>query len=482
MNRIRYRLTHAQEAGALAELLSATTSDGTTVVVKLFYPHTSDRAYARELLRVNERLTGLAARGVLDVREVGVVQGRLAVVRRAHEGKSLGQILPSLVRREVFISPPMAVTWMLDITESVGLAHTADVVHGALTPGNLLVGTSGQGAVCDFGALAALHAAPTLVQLFRHGGRSGYRAPEVARGAPARQTSDVYSLGVALYELLTLEEVPSETSEAHKAALRPPSRIERRIPGRLDPVVMRALEPNAARRYATCDEFAAALRSFLATSGGVAPLELLGRLASESRIPDMGRGLPILGEFELQDVSTLPQMPLESGQVLEPLEKSGRPSAAAVAATPADRADDEDTDPEPERVEAWTAPVGPMKVVRRLFARAANASVGGRLRVVRDVDFRTPMPSKVKSDAGVIPIRFPKEPQREHAAHSPLRMVWAPRVGWAPKWGAGTWLLLCAAAFLAGYAVRWASSRQPRDPGAGKVLRRAETPGRKAAR
>lgn len=280
-----YRLTGRIESGELAELYEAVQAPSAEVVVKLFHPKTSDPAYALDLAETTRQLQSVRHPGILHVVDMGVVRQRLAVVREDVDGYLLGTALQRLHTKEVVLPYTVALYIVIQLLEAVQQAHEAGVLHGALTPGNVVLGRNGTPAVCDFGAMRALLAVPQLRKSFAGRGRGTYRAPEVTRGEAASEASDVYSLGAIAYELLTQREpmAPGNggVSTRRSEGLPPPSRLDRRINARLDPIVLRALEPNAARRFRSCAEFANALRNFLSASGGMPGVEDVRRFVNE---------------------------------------------------------------------------------------------------------------------------------------------------------------------------------------------------------
>ncbi|WP_084735380.1 serine/threonine protein kinase [Cystobacter ferrugineus] len=279
-----YRLTGRIEAGELAELYDAVEeSGGAGVVIKLFHPKTSDPRYATTLASTYSVLNPLRSEGIVHVLDVGFVRNRLVVVREAVEGSNLGVALQRLNTKEVLLPPGLALSLVIQLLESVERAHAEGIVHGALTPGNVLLSRSGVPHVCDFGALHALLAVPELKRAFVGRGRSAYRAPEVGRGGEPDVLSDVYSIGAIAYELLTLREavMPEGGISTRRAGLPPPSRLDRRVHARLDPLILRALEPTPTRRFRSCAEFATALRGFLSNQGGLPGAEEQRRFMAE---------------------------------------------------------------------------------------------------------------------------------------------------------------------------------------------------------
>ncbi|WP_375773672.1 protein kinase [Archangium gephyra] len=305
-----YRLTGRIEAGDLAELYEAVQEPGgPKVVIKLFHPKTSDPRYATVLAGAYSVLNPLNPEGIVPMLDMGFVKQRLAVVRESVEGHSLGTALYRLNTKEVLLPPATALWLIIQLLESVERAHAAGVVHGSITPGNVLLSRAGLPSVCDFGTLQALLAVPELKRAFAGRGRSAYRAPEVGRGEPPDVVSDIYSIGAIAYELLTLREavVPDGGVSTRRAGLPPPSRLDRRLHARLDPIILRALEGTPTRRFRSCAEFAASLRNFLSTNGGLPGAEDARRFVAELFPNEMMAGaqgpVPFSERFTLTPIS-----------------------------------------------------------------------------------------------------------------------------------------------------------------------------------
>jgi serine/threonine-protein kinase len=278
-----YRLIGKIEAGDLAHLYKASHEPTGDVVVKLFHPKTSDPTYARVLAETSRVLNPLNYEGIVHYVDMGFVKQRLAVVREHVDGYTLGTALQRLNTKEVLLPGPIALYLVVQLLETVQKAHEANVIHGAITPGNLLLSREGLPNICDFGALKALMAVPELKRSFANRGRSAYRAPEVTRGEEPTEQSDIYSLGAIAYELLTLREaiVTGGGVSTRSGGLPPPSRVDRRINSRLDPLILRALDPFPNRRFRSAGEFAGQLRNFLAANGGMPGPEDLRRFVRD---------------------------------------------------------------------------------------------------------------------------------------------------------------------------------------------------------
>ncbi|HLL55016.1 MAG TPA: protein kinase, partial [Myxococcaceae bacterium] len=309
----RYRLLGQIETGELAELYAAS-RDGQPVVVKLFHTQTTDARYAQELAEIARQLQTVPSDGIAKYVELGLVKGRLAVVREDVQGLTLGLALQRLASKEVLIPTPVTLAFLIELLDAVQLAHDAGVVHGAITPGNVFIRPDGRPVLLDFGALRALQAVPALKKVFPARGRSAYRAQEVTRGDPPDELSDVYSVGAIAYEMLTLREATSgnlATMSTRREPLPPPSRLDRRLNSRIDPIVMRALDQQATRRFRSCGEFAVALRNFLTDNGGMPLREDVQRV-----VRDLSHGRPGLGPVPFSEPFTLQEV---AGAELPPI-------------------------------------------------------------------------------------------------------------------------------------------------------------------
>jgi len=463
-NRAEYRLTAKRESGALADLLDAT-RDGAPVMIKLFQELSSDAAYARSIAETSRALALAQHPGIVRDLDVGVVRKRLAVVRPSVSGVPLGAALQKLNTREVILPTAVALAWTLELLELLQRAHDAGVVHGGITPGNVLLTDAGKLVLCDFGALRALFEVPGLKKGMLGGGRGGYRAPEVAMGELPTLSADIYSVGALLYELLTLREPGGGKDSGgrgmhtRREQMITPSRIDRRLNARIDPVVMRALDFTATRRYRSAVEFISALRNFLAESGGVPSTEELSRVVGELTVTPPASGAPPFTEpFRLEPIEggvlagvgertmVFTERPAFSGGQVDPDEfpedaatteappafEAFNPEATRVGrgTRPAEMPKFEDTEPSragPLEV-GWVAPPGEAPRKKDLD-RGGKSVVRPRVKVIEDFSVVERVP-ELASEQSIS--RSGKRPRDATAVRSPppREAAEAPRPDW----------------------------------------------------
>jgi len=442
-----YRLTGRLEGGELAELYRAERDGGGTAVVKLFHEKTSVKAYARSIAEATHKLVGVTHPGIAHVVDIGLVKRRLAIVREDRGRYTLGQALQRLNTKEVVITSALAMALVIDLLDAVSDAHAAGVLHGAMTPGNVLLSAEGRPSVCDFGALAALNSVPALKKNFAGRGRSAYRAPELMKGEAITAQCDVYSLGAMTYELLTLREAAGEGTQVstRREALPPPSRLDRRLNSRIDPVIMRALDPVPGRRYKSPVEFAASLREYVTANGGLPPREELKRFVDQLFPNDVqivpSGAVPFAEAFTLEGIDGADVEDVEERSMVLTPRASFSASLEQFPAVAAAGAETEENpgpdgltppayDPERERSTDWHAPAGAMPLTARSGPKESiNPDVLKRVRHIEDFESspRNEAVAPDKAETQELPKIFPGKREEKAAVTEKAPVVPVPK-------------------------------------------------------
>jgi len=272
----RYRLQRSIASGGMAEVWEAQDDIlGRRVAVKVLHSHlATDMSFLARFRREAIAAARLAHPNVVATYDTGVDDGVAWIVMERVDGSTLRELLA----RPTPLSPARAVHIATQVADARDYAHRAGVIHRDVKPGNILVGVGDRVKVADFGiAKAAIEAAEDasgpsldLSDLTQSGaivGTAKYLSPEQVNGEPVDGRSDVYSLGVVLYEMLC-GQVPftGETDVAvavqHATATpRPPRQVRDTIPAPLEAVVLRAMAKSPEERYASAAELHVALLS-----------------------------------------------------------------------------------------------------------------------------------------------------------------------------------------------------------------------------
>lgn len=269
----RYRIEAVVGTGGMAVVYRALdTYENRIVAIKVLRPeYESDMEFVRRFSREAEAAAKMAHENIVNLLDVGIDGDMRYIVMEFVDG----QTLKEMIRHEGRIHPDLALRMTIRILAAVDHAHRNGIVHRDIKPQNILVDRVGRVRVADFG-IARLKAAQTT-QLDANGAAMGsvhYLSPEQAQGEVADEQSDLYSVGVVMYEMLT-GHVPFDGETSVSVALKHVSEepksmrsINGKISKALDEVVMRALCKDKTRRYQTAAEMAADLRKTISHPKG----------------------------------------------------------------------------------------------------------------------------------------------------------------------------------------------------------------------
>jgi serine/threonine protein kinase len=226
------------------------------VVKRLPGARLSDPELLRRFRREADISLTIAHQAIAPTIYAGDHDGEPFIAQEFVEGRTLTQLVSAALSSREHISPRIAAYVGQQVARALAFAHQSRVVHRDIAPNNVMVDFDGGVRLIDFG-IARRDDDPSLTASGDFVGRMAYAAPEILSGGTADPRSDIYSLGVLLWELL-VGRVPA--FEELKAAPKPSGLApERQIPMVLDQIVVRAIAEDPNARFASADEFERAL-------------------------------------------------------------------------------------------------------------------------------------------------------------------------------------------------------------------------------
>lgn len=264
----RYRVVRKLGGGGMADVyLCQDLTLGRQVAVKvLLQRYLDDATFVERFRREAKAAAGLNQQNIVSIHDWGEVDGTYYIVMEYVEGETL----KDLVRRRGRLSGNEAVGLGLQLLTAVEFAHRAGIVHRDIKPQNVMLGRDGTVKVMDFGIARAGDSGMTEAGSIL--GTAQYLAPEQAKGLRVDERSDLYSVGIVLYEILT-GAVPFKGDSAVTVALKhvnevaaEPAELVPGMPYALNQIVLKAMAKDPADRYQSAAEFARDLRA--AREGG----------------------------------------------------------------------------------------------------------------------------------------------------------------------------------------------------------------------
>ena len=262
----RYELNHLIARGGMAEVYRAHDRLlDRPVALKVLFPELSvDRSFVERFRREAQAAANLSHPNIVPVFDWGEDSGTYFIVMEFVDGRPLSSILktagPLAADRTAEIAAPVAA--------ALGYAHKHGVVHRDVKPGNVLITDDGQVKVTDFGIARAVNTEESLTQTGAVMGTATYFSPEQAEGMGVDARTDIYSLGVVLFEMVTgrppfLGDTPVAVASKHVRDHPPsPRELNPSIPPTFEAIILKAMDKNPDYRYATAEELRADLLRF----------------------------------------------------------------------------------------------------------------------------------------------------------------------------------------------------------------------------
>jgi serine/threonine protein kinase len=262
----RYQLLERLGAGGMSDVFRARDLmlERSVAIKVLHEDYSNDTAFQQRFRQEARAAANLSHPNIVTVHDFGLDHGQLFLVMEHIPGKDLKTIL----RQRGRYSMEEAIPLIVQACAGIGYAHRAGLVHCDIKPHNMIVTSDSRLKVTDFGIARALSTIMPDERADVVWGSPQYFAPEQAVGEPPSPASDVYSLGIVLYEVLTgaLPFTAPSSEELARMHLEmqpiPPSEYVPDIPSALEQIILKVLSKEPAARYRTADQLGRVLLRF----------------------------------------------------------------------------------------------------------------------------------------------------------------------------------------------------------------------------
>ncbi|WP_077367357.1 Stk1 family PASTA domain-containing Ser/Thr kinase [Anaerosalibacter sp. Marseille-P3206] len=261
---------------------------------------TNDEEFIKKFRHESQAAASLSHPNIVSIYDVGSEGNTYYIVMEYIKGKTLKEI----IKEKGKLTPEETINYSIQIAEALQHAHNNHIVHRDIKPHNIMVTEDKRVKVTDFG-IARAATSTTMTNTSNVIGSVHYFSPEQARGRFTDEKSDIYSLGIVMYEMIT-GKVPFEGESPISIALKhveeeiiPPRTIDASVPENIEYIIMKCVKKNQIERYKNAGELLRDLRKIKYSNGEIDFIEDTNELDSATRI------IPVVGgEGETNDMET----------------------------------------------------------------------------------------------------------------------------------------------------------------------------------
>lgn len=347
----KYRLVRRLATGGMAEIFLATLEGPgdfvkRTAIKRILPQYSRSPEFCQMLMQEAKVGANLAHPNIVQIYEFGSIGEHYYISLEYIDGASLHQVIRKAAELKSALGVRIATHIGIHVASALAYAHALtdengrflNLVHRDVTPGNILVSRTGQVKLADFG-IVKLHGTDNQTRAGVIKGKFAYMSPEQISALPLDRRSDIFSLGVVLYEvalgrrLFRRSDPAAELMAVSNAEVPRPTEVEPSFPPLFEAILMRCLAKDRQERYASADELQADLERFASAQGWTTtgrPLAaLMQQLFPPDQEPDSGYALdvPVDPSFKTPSAKAPPRP-----QAPRPAPRSGRNAALLTLA------------------------------------------------------------------------------------------------------------------------------------------------------